>query len=297
MFAEFVKTNQTSGVVTGFERTDPPAQRCLVDADFAGHGRYRPASVDHEHYGLVFVPKSELPACLSPVTILSCEVSTQGGQGQLIGHARVSARQQSTARQQVDILASGVRRDDVYVDREIPGSRTSRPYSARALDSLEAGDTLVITALDRLGRWTQNMLAFAEELRARGAGLRVLNPGGDDDDTATPMGSMLFTIMAALGQMEHEINRERVIDSINKPRDAGKNLGGRPRLITDSQTRNVHPLVKGGETAAQVALDLGMSRATFYRWARVLGLLPDQPTNDTLTPDRACVLLIVSHGR
>ena len=49
------------------------------------------------------------------------------------------------------------------------------------------------------------MPAFAEELCARGAGLRVLNPGGDDVDTATPMGSMLFTIMAALGQMEHEI--------------------------------------------------------------------------------------------
>ncbi len=51
------------------------------------------------------------------------------------------------------------------------------------------------------------MLAFADQLRARGAGLRVLNLGGGDVDTATPMGSMLFTIMAALAQMEHEIKR------------------------------------------------------------------------------------------
>jgi DNA invertase Pin-like site-specific DNA recombinase len=28
---------------------------------------------------------------------------------------------------------------------------------------------------------------------------------------ATPMGSMVFTVMAALAQMEHEIKRERVI--------------------------------------------------------------------------------------
>ena len=50
------------------------------------------------------------------------------------------------------------------------------------------------------------MLAFAEGFRGRGAGLRVLNLGdGGDVDTATPMGSMLFTIMAALGQVEHEI--------------------------------------------------------------------------------------------
>ena len=210
-----------------------------------------------------------------------------GGQGQLIGYARVSTRQQSTDRQQVDILAAGVRRDDVYVDHEISGARTWRSYSDRALDSLEAGDTLVITALDRLGRSTQNMLAFAEELRARGAGLRVLNLGGDDVDTATPMGSMLFTIMAAPGQMDHEIKRERVVDSIIKRRAAGKNLGGRPRLITDSEIRNAHRLINGGETAAQVALDLRMSGATFYRRARVLGLLPDQPADETLGRDDA----------
>jgi DNA invertase Pin-like site-specific DNA recombinase len=62
------------------------------------------------------------------------------------------------------------------------------------------GDTLVIMTSDRLGRSTQNMLVFADALRSRGGGLRVLNVGGGDVDTATPMGSMLFTIMAALAQ-------------------------------------------------------------------------------------------------
>jgi DNA invertase Pin-like site-specific DNA recombinase len=78
------------------------------------------------------------------------------------------------------------------------------------------------------------MLAFADELRGRGAGLRVLNLGGGDVDTSTPMGSMLFTIMAALAQMEHEIKSERITDSISKRKAASKNLGGRPRRITDS---------------------------------------------------------------
>ena len=116
------------------------------------------------------------------------------------------------------------------------------------------------------------MLAFAEELRGRGAGLRVLNLGGGDVDTATPMGSMLFTIMAALGQMEHEIKRERVVDSIAKRREAGKDLGGRPQLITDSQIRNARRLIDAGETATTVSRDPGMSRATFYRRTRALEL-------------------------
>ncbi|TFD28648.1 recombinase family protein [Cryobacterium lyxosi] len=205
----------------------------------------------------------------------------------LIGYARVSTRQQSTDRQEADILAAGVRRDDLYIDHGVSGTKATRPHFDRALDALEDGDTIVITTLDRLGRSTQNMLDFAKELRGRGAGLRVLNLGGGDVDTATPMGSMLFTIMAALGQMESEIKRERVVDSIAKRRAAGKDLGGRPRIITDSQIRNARRLIEGGEATAQVALDLGMSRATFYRRARALGLLPDQSDGETLTSDNA----------
>jgi DNA invertase Pin-like site-specific DNA recombinase len=188
----------------------------------------------------------------------------------LIGYARVSTRQQSADRQEVDLLAAGIRRDDLYVDHGVSGARASRPQFDRALEALEEGDTLVITTLDRLGRSTENMLAFADGLRSRSAALRVLNLGGGDVDTSTPIGSMLFTIMAALAQMEHEIKRERIVDSISKRRAAGKDLGGRPQRVTDSQVRSAIRLVEGGEPAAQVARDLGMSRATFYRRSRDL---------------------------
>jgi len=102
----------------------------------------------------------------------------------VIGYARVSTLQQSTDRQQVDILAAGARRDDLYIDRGVTGTRASRPDFDRALAASEDGDTLVSTTLDRLGRSTQNVLAFAEEVRGRGGGLRVLNLSSVD--TATP---------------------------------------------------------------------------------------------------------------
>jgi DNA invertase Pin-like site-specific DNA recombinase len=91
---------------------------------------------------------------------------------------------------------------------------------------------------------------------------------------------MLFTVMAALGQMEHDIKRERVLDSIDKRRITGKNLGGRPRIITNSQIRSANRLIEGGEPTAQVARDVKMSRATFYRRARALGLMPDQSRDE-----------------
>lgn len=78
------------------------------------------------------------------------------------------------------------------------------------------------------------MLAFAEELRGRGAGLRVLNLGGGDVDTATPMGSMLFTIMAELGQMEYEIKR-----------DPARQATGQDRLLPCHQGTFNGPLSEG----------------------------------------------------
>jgi DNA invertase Pin-like site-specific DNA recombinase len=185
--------------------------------------------------------------------------------GKLIGYARVSTKQQNTDRQVADLISAGARRDDLYIDKGVSGARASRPEFDKAIDALEAGDTLVITTLDRLGRSTQNMLAFAEQLRGRGAGLRVLNLGGGDVDTGTPMGAMVFTVMAALAQMELDVKRERVGDSVSKRRAAGKDLGGRRKTFTDSQIRSAAMLVGQGEPIAQVAKDLKISRATLYR--------------------------------
>jgi hypothetical protein len=78
-----------------------------------------------------------------------------------------------------------------------------------------------VTTLDRLGQSTSNMLPLADELKAQKVNLRVLNLGGGNVDTGTPMGSMVFTVMAALAQMELEVERERVNDSNTKRRTAG----------------------------------------------------------------------------
>ena len=111
--------------------------------------------------------------------VLIVSYETQGSDmPKLIGYARVSTRQQSADRQEADLVSAGSWRDDLYVDHGVSGTRASHPQFDCALNALEHRDTLVITTLDRLGRSTQNMLAFADEFRGRGAGFRVLNLGG-----------------------------------------------------------------------------------------------------------------------
>jgi DNA invertase Pin-like site-specific DNA recombinase len=69
--------------------------------------------------------------------------------GKLIGYARVSTRGQDSNRQQADLLTAGVRRDDLYIDHGVSGARAKPPEFDRAIAALHAGDTLVITTLDR----------------------------------------------------------------------------------------------------------------------------------------------------
>lgn len=185
--------------------------------------------------------------------------------GKLLGYGRVSRTSQDSDRQQHDLLAAGVRLDDLYIDHGVSGAHASRPSLDRALEALQPGDTLVVPTLDRLGRTVTNMLVLADHLRDRGVGLRVLNLGGGNVDTSTPIGAMVFTVMAALAEMELEIKRERIRDSVAKRRARGMDLGGRRQQFTDSQVRSAQRLIEAGEPAAQVARDLGMSRATLYR--------------------------------
>ena len=205
--------------------------------------------------------------------------------GKLIGYARVSTRAQDTDRQVVDLLTAGVRRDDLYVDQGVSGAHARRPQFDKALGALHEGDTLVVTTLDRLGRSTSNMLALADELRLRQVNLRVLNLGGGNVDTGTPMGSMVFTVMAALAQMELEIKRERVNDSNTKRRDAGLDLGGRRPTFSDSQIATARRLIEQGQPASHVARDLGMSRATLYRRIANLDARKWIATHPSSTPD------------
>lgn len=192
--------------------------------------------------------------------------------GKLIGYARVSTRGQDSERQRVDILAAGVRTDDLYVDNGVSGAKASRPAFDKARAALQAGDTLVVTTLDRLGRSTSDMLNLSAKLQADGVNLRVLNLGGDVIDTSTPMGKLMFTVMAGLAEMELAIKSERIRDSNAKRAANGGDLGGRPQKHDDDKVHGAARDIASGMSASAAADKRGMSRATLYRRAKVLGV-------------------------
>src|SRR3954454_1147332 len=67
-----------------------------------------------------------------------------------IGYARVSTGQQDLTAQRNALAALGVDPARIYVDHGLTGTNRARPGLREALAAYRAGDTLVVTKLDRL---------------------------------------------------------------------------------------------------------------------------------------------------
>lgn len=175
-----------------------------------------------------------------------------------IGYGRVSTADQ-TARSQEDALKAA-QVDRLFVDT-FTGTKVSRPELDKAVDQLRAGDVLVITRLDRLGRSTKDLLIIVSLLEEKGVQLEVLD---QSIDTSTPEGKLFFTMVAAFAEFEREIMRSRTMDGLAAARARGK-LGGRKRKLSERQVAEAMRLYNEGTPVQEIADMFSTSRPTIYR--------------------------------
>ena len=117
--------------------------------------------------------------------------------------------------------------DEVFVDKA-SGKLARRPELDKALLSANrAGDQLVITKLDRLGRSLEHLIELSNTLQARGVDLVVLDQG---IDTSTAVGRMFFQILGAIAEFEHALMSERTMDGLAAARARGRTGGQKPKL-------------------------------------------------------------------
>ena len=95
------------------------------------------------------------------------------GERNLIGLARVSTDAQDTQLQHNALADVGCGR--IYTEKvSTRKAAAERQALAAALDYLRPGDTLVVWKLDRLGRSVKEVLTIADDLHARGVGVKIL---------------------------------------------------------------------------------------------------------------------------
>ena len=177
----------------------------------------------------------------------------------LVGYARVSTRDQHPEAQTDALAAAGC--EKTFTDHA-SGTLARRPALDEALSYLRAGDTLVVTKLDRLGRSVRNLKQIADDLQARQVGLRAVSQG---IDTTTPGGRLFFHMLAAIAEFEHDLIVERTQDGLAAARARGRK-GGPKFKMTPNRARQARAMYDAGQhTVQEIADTFGVSRPTIYR--------------------------------
>ena len=179
-----------------------------------------------------------------------------------IGYARCSTDRQDLEAQRTGIVGLGVDPLRIYTDRGFTGRTRARPGLDQALAAVRAGDTLVVTKLDRLARSVPDARDIADRLRERGVGLAL---GTTVYDPGDPMGKMFFNILATFAEFESDLIRMRTREGMAIARAKGKLRGRRPTL-TDRQASELRRMHDTGDySVSDLAAVFSVSRPTLYR--------------------------------
>ena len=176
----------------------------------------------------------------------------------LIGYARVATLEQDLAPQLEALHKAGC--DHVFTDKA-SGAKANRAGLADALAHAGAGDVLVVWKLDRLGRTMKGLVDLAADLATKGIGLRSITDGIDTADTA---GKPVFHILAAMAEMERDLNRERTTAALIVARREGR-VGGRKTVMTPNRLATARELLASGMAIREIAPAIGVSVPTLYR--------------------------------
>jgi hypothetical protein len=143
------------------------------------------------------------------------------------------------------------RRDDLpREDLRRQGRSTDRPQLAKLMASLKAGDVVLVTKLDRLGRSTRELLDLIERIGKVGASFRSL--GDPLWDTSSSQGRLLSTLLAAIAEFERDLIRERTGEGCKRAQAAGVKFGRKPKL-SEYQRKEAIKRRAAGETLAEIA--------------------------------------------
>src|SRR5213080_4634608 len=182
-------------------------------------------------------------------------------------YARVSTADQSCEPQLRDlreyVAARGWRAEE-YVDVGVSGARQRRPALDRLLAAVKVRrvDVVVVAAFDRMGRSVRHLVETLDLFRHLGVEFISLR---EQIDTGSPLGQALFTIIAAIAQLERSLIAERVRAGLRRARADGKRLGRPPRQVDPARLASA---IRRRLSVREAARELGISPSSYLRLVR-----------------------------
>jgi putative DNA-invertase from lambdoid prophage Rac len=187
-------------------------------------------------------------------------------------YCRVSTADQTTDNQAREIEGAGFKVDHRRIIAEtVSGSVAAmeRKGFAKLVDRLEAGDILIVTKLDRLGRNAMDVRSTVDSLAQEGVKVHCLALGGVDLTSAA--GKMTMGVIAAVAEFERDLLVERTQAGLSRAKAEGKTLG-RPSSLTAEQQATIRLQRSQGLSLGALAAEYGVSRAAIQRVEKAGGL-------------------------
>lgn len=186
-------------------------------------------------------------------------------------YCRVStSRTQNTNHQETALVD---RFPDAQVVTENVSSRRHRPLLAELVEKLEAGDRLIVAALDRLGRKVTEVLELIERLESKDVILISIREGVD---YSNPVGRLVTQILLSVAEMERSLVSSRTKMGLEHARRNGVKLGPPKGNKNKRGWRKQHDqefidrLLRLSKklTCREIARELGMSASTVSKLQR-----------------------------
>jgi DNA invertase Pin-like site-specific DNA recombinase len=177
----------------------------------------------------------------------------------IFGYARVSTDDQTLV-SQIDAL-KGAGAERIFQEKKT-GKNRNREELKKLLEHLRDNDVIIVTKYDRLARSLRDLIDIVEAIRERGAGFRSL---GEDIDTTTSTGRLIFHVFGSIAEFERERIVERTKEGLEAARRRGR-VGGRPSALNKDQKDEVRRMRdEEKRPVAEIARIFGVSRQTIVR--------------------------------
>ena len=145
------------------------------------------------------------------------------------------------------------------------GARSDRQALKNLRARLQADDTLVVTAMDRISRRAVDGLRFIKDVTDAGIHLVVLSQR--EFDTTTPTGQLLLHLTLAIAEWEWSNIRQRSIQGQQRARAEGKRIE-RPPVLTPEARQEVERKLREGQSVTRIAQVHRVHHSVIRRVAR-----------------------------
>lgn len=196
----------------------------------------------------------------------------------IYAYARCSTneKKQDIQRQVKELKELGATDETIYTEYE-SGTKVNRVELKRLLDTVQQGDTIVVSEVSRISRSTKQLIDIIELVQQKHLRLIIKNSITIDctKGELDPMTKAFLQISGVFAELERNMISQRVKSGMNNAKDKGKQIGRSKTTVDEvkenAKFMNAYKLYRDKKISkSDISKICNMSRTTVYKYLELL---------------------------